>query len=110
MAGTNLTQGRIQEFLVALEKMGGSCGNGSLRRQLGWEEEFYWKVQERLVGEGRVSPGRGRGGSVRLTEAENTESGSATVVATTSTITKERNLYAPLKASIEGKWIKRAPF
>ncbi len=107
MAGTNLTQGRIQEFLVALEKMGGSCGNGSLRRQLGWEEEFYWKVQERLVGEGRVSPGRGRGGSVRLTEAENTESGSATVVATTSTITKERNLYAPLKASIEGKWIKR---
>jgi type I restriction enzyme M protein len=71
MVGMNLTQGRMQEFTAALEKANGSCGNGNLRRQLGWEQEFYWKVQERLIADGRVVAGRGRGGSVRLSQAAN---------------------------------------
>ncbi len=92
--------------------MGGSSGNGSLRQALGWDEEFYWKVQGRLIGEGRLAAGRGRGGSVRLTETDAIMSGAAAipasaVVATASPTAKERDLYAPLKGSIEGKWIKR---
>lgn len=107
----NLTKGHIQEFVDELEKVGGSSGNGSLRRRLGWDEEFYWKVQGHLIGEGYLAAGRGKGGSVRLTKIEATASGTETapaqaIVATVSPA-KERDLYAPLKASIEGKWIKR---
>jgi hypothetical protein len=104
-----LAQGRIQEFVVALQKTGGSCGNGNLRQQLGWEEEFYWKVQERLIAEGRVVAGRGRGGSVRLIEAPETVSEPEPLAAPVLK-ERERTLYAPLKASIEGKWIKRFGF
>jgi hypothetical protein len=99
----NLTKGHIEEFIVALEKMGRSSGNGRLRQELGWDEDFYWKVQGRLIGEGRLVAGRGKGGSVRLTEIPAAASGTDTPPATA----KEKNLYAPLKASIEGKWIKR---
>jgi hypothetical protein len=110
MAGMNLTQARIQEFIAALERADGSSGNGNLRRQLGWEEEFYWKVQERLIADGRVVAGRGRGGSVRLSNADATVSEPEAVAAAVSANNKERTLYAPLKASIEGKWIKRFGF
>jgi hypothetical protein len=108
----NLTQGRIQEFIAALEKEGGSSGNSSLRQALGWDEEFYWKVQGHLIREGRLAAGRGRGGSVRLTDIPATVSGTeaaptSAVVATPFVTAKERNLYPPLKASIEGKWIKQ---
>lgn len=110
----NLAQGRIQEFIAALEKADGSCGNGNLRRQLGWEEEFYWKVQERLIAEGKVVAGRGRGGSVRLSKADATvsepETAASAVSATVKEMGPERTLYAPLKASIQGKWIKRFGF
>jgi hypothetical protein len=50
----NLTESRRQEFIAALEKTGGSSGNGSLRQALGWDEEFYWKVQGHLISEGRL--------------------------------------------------------
>jgi hypothetical protein len=103
-----LAQGRIQEFVTALENIGGSSGNGSLREALGWDEEFYWRVQGHLIGEGRLVAGRGRGGSVRLTETDATASEAAAVPV--SAVAKEKNLYAPLKAAIEGKWIKRFGF
>jgi hypothetical protein len=63
-------------------------------------------------GDSPLGTGRGRGGSVRLIETDATASRAAAVpdaavVATASATAKERNLYAPLKAAIEGKWIKR---
>jgi hypothetical protein len=89
-----LAEGRIKEFIAALEKLGGSSGNGALRQALDWDEEFYWKVQGRLIGEGRLSAGRGRGGSVRLTKAEVTVSGAAApasaVVATALATAKDK--------------------
>jgi hypothetical protein len=102
----NLAKGRIKEFIEALEKFGGSAGNKALRQALHWDDEdFYWKVQGHLIKEGRLAAGRGRGGSVRLTEFP--AAASEAEAAPTITIAKERNLYAPLKASIEGKWIER---
>jgi hypothetical protein len=38
---TNLTQARFQEFVTALRENGGTCGNVSLRRLLGWEDEEF---------------------------------------------------------------------
>jgi hypothetical protein len=58
----NLTERRIEEFIAALKEMGGSSGNGSLRQALvGWDEEFYWKVQGHLIGEGRLAAGHWAG-------------------------------------------------
>jgi hypothetical protein len=101
---TNITKNRLEEFISALKEAGGSSGNKALRQHLDWDEEFYWKVQGHLIEKGRIEPGRGYGGSVRLTEAP------AVAATTTIATAKERDLYAPLKAAIEGKWIHKFGF
>ena len=67
-----VTANRVADFVECLQKLGGASGNGRLRDALKWEEEFYWKVQGKLIEEGRIRsrprPGRFRqtnGGRVR---------------------------------------------
>ena len=60
------------ELLGALEALGGSAGNGKLRELLGWDEATYDAVKTSLVSAGRLQPGRGRGGSISLTQANGT--------------------------------------
>lgn len=110
-----VTRNRIREFVDCLEQMEGSAGNGRLRQALGWEEEFYWRVQGKLVEEGRIVPGRGKGGSVRLTttEAEPSLDDAAAeepVQTASRRRTLERPLYEPIRATIETTWIKRFGF
>ena len=102
----------MSEFISALKDAGGSAGNGALREALDWDEEFYWKVQGHLIETGQIVPGRGRGGSVRFTEAQAVKSGTSTIAVEVASsngqmATRERDLYPQLKASIEEKWIKR---
>jgi len=61
-----VTRKRMTTFLRTLKDEGGSCGNGRLRDRLGWSEDLYWNVRERLVDEERIGVGRGRGGSVHM--------------------------------------------
>ncbi len=107
-----ITKKRLSEFIVALENTAGSSGNGSLRNALGWDEDFYWKVQGRLIEDGRIVPGRGKGGSVRLTEAETVSSikPETNLEKEGPSKYRERDLYAPLKVSIETRWINRFGF
>jgi type I restriction enzyme M protein len=56
------------ELLGALEALGGSAGNGKLRHLLGWDEATYEAVKSPLVASGQLQPGRGRGGSLSLTD------------------------------------------
>lgn len=58
----------IGRFLDVLRARGTSAGNQSLREQLGWTEGRYASVRNELVAAGRISIGRGRGGSVSLVE------------------------------------------
>ncbi|MFM7266984.1 MAG: hypothetical protein ACKOZT_00130, partial [Cyanobium sp.] len=60
---------RHDEFLGALAALGGSAGNGRLRDVLGWDEATYDAVKAELLSRGLIVPGRGRGGSVALTDA-----------------------------------------
>ena len=53
-----------EEFLGALQALGGSAGNGRLRELLTWEEAPYETVKASLLASGRVRTGRGRRGSV----------------------------------------------
>lgn len=60
------TEADCKAFLAALQEPGGKSGNQALRKHLGWTEERYAATRARLIGEGRILPGRGRGGSVML--------------------------------------------
>jgi hypothetical protein len=129
MMPERVTANRIKEFVACLEKHGGACGNGRLRAALGWDEEFYWRVQGKLVEDGRIVPGRGRGGSVRLTVAETEPDAPEAVVEVPPEVTVEatveaaeknggsgrrkaveRPLYEPIKTTMESTWIKRFGF
>jgi len=66
---------RHQEFVGALQALGGSAGNGKLRDLLGWEETEYEEVKTALLAAGTVVTGRGRGGSVSLTGSSTSEEG-----------------------------------
>jgi len=59
-------------FIAVLTELGGSAGNGRLRETLGWAEATYDAVKEELIGDGAVTPGRGRGGSVAIVAAAET--------------------------------------
>jgi hypothetical protein len=105
-----VTENRKIKFIEALEIAGGSSGNSSLRRVLNWNEELYWAVQGRLIEEGHIVAGRGKGGSVRFTESQAITSDIPTEVEIEQveiTILRERDLYPALKKSIETKWINR---
>jgi WD40 repeat protein/serine/threonine protein kinase len=54
-----------QQFLGKLPADGSAIGNGKLMQELGWAEDTYWEVRNRLVDRGFVEVGRGRGGSVK---------------------------------------------
>ena len=111
-----LTKNRLQEFIAALKKAGGGSGNGSLRQNLGWPEDLYWRAQGQLVQKGQIITGRGQGGSVRFTEAQVTASevgeslAPPTSVPAQIVVSKERDLYAPIKLAIETKWINKFGF
>lgn len=60
---------QAQRFIEILEDLGGSAGNGSLRTQLGWADSTYQRIKTHLIEAGRIQPGRGRGGSVRLVKS-----------------------------------------
>jgi type I restriction enzyme M protein len=59
-----------QELLGALKALGGSAGNRRLRELLGWDEVCYDAVKAQLLASGKLVPGRGRGGSVSLTNGD----------------------------------------
>lgn len=107
-----VTKRRLEEFVEALAEAGTSCGNGRLRTTLGWDEVFYWKVQGQLVQDGRIIPGRGKGGSVRFLAAEGSTGTSEQSIEAVETTRqqRERPLYQPIKLEIESKWIERFGF
>ncbi len=62
------TEQQIQRFIDTLTTRGGSAGNQSLRDELGWQDATYQRIRQHLIDEGRIRPGRGRGGSVALAD------------------------------------------
>jgi DNA repair exonuclease SbcCD ATPase subunit len=66
-AGTDPVDPELAEtFLSALREAGGSSGNTSLQKALGWDNATYYAVKESLVATGQITKGQGRGGSVAL--------------------------------------------
>lgn len=60
-------------FIDTLNQVGGSSqpvGNITLRKLLGWNEDKYARVRLRLISNGQVIPGTGKGGSVKIAHLE----------------------------------------
>lgn len=62
------TEQQIEQFIGTLVSLGGSAGNQRLLEALGWQDSIYQRVKQQLIDDGRIRPGRGRGGSVALAE------------------------------------------
>lgn len=63
------TEQQNEQFIAALTTLGGSAGNQRLMDALGWQDSTYQQIKQQLIDDGRIRPGRGRGGSVALTTA-----------------------------------------
>lgn len=106
---TDLTQRFRTAFLSLLPADGAAKGNGTLRREieellskdgLSITEEQYWQVHAELVASGAVATGKGRGGSVRLVDAQPDSFGLATQVVEAeepAAATKSKPKAAPAK-------------
>jgi type I restriction enzyme M protein len=64
----NSTAQQTERFLAILTSLGGSAGNQRLQEALGWQDSTYQRIKQHLLDEGRIRTGRGRGGSVALSE------------------------------------------
>ncbi len=82
-------QEQLDDFIEALEGLGGSAKNPTLQEALGWPEEDYEAVKEQLVARQIVVRGRGRSDSVAMVGAEAPVA--ATAVAATSGKVKATN-------------------
>ncbi|MBS0422305.1 MAG: hypothetical protein JSR66_31660 [Proteobacteria bacterium] len=91
-----------QQLIVAMPSQG-PIGNGALRNKLGWDEDRYWYIRNRLLQAGAVVTGRGRGGSVLRvvplapSDAERLESIVPRVA--------EKDLYDPIVTTIRTHWV-----
>jgi hypothetical protein len=81
---------------------------------LEWDEDLYWRVQGQLIEDGKITSGRGKGGSVRLTEAQivasQADSPKSTSRETLPETARERDLYHPLTLAVQTKWLNKFGF
>jgi len=96
---TRRTDGDI--LLDLVPKDGSPIGNVSLFNELNWTEEKYWRVRERLLEEGQLERGKGKGGSVRRS-IRNAEL-SVTKLPRSS---PEARLYEPLVQVLSNEWAR----
>ena len=68
-----VTAEQRQKLLDALRAAGGKAGNLTLRQALGWGVESYEAVRADLIASGALTAGRGRGGSVSLSDYSGSE-------------------------------------
>ena len=56
----------LERFRRTLHDLGGKAGNSVLRKELKWDEERYWGVEQHALDKGLITRGRGRGGTAIL--------------------------------------------
>jgi hypothetical protein len=103
------------EFLRGLP-FGVSKGNGALMQELYWAEDKYWEIKNRLLDQGKVRVGRGRGGAtIRLFQFEEEkpkapESPVEAVKASFPDYSDEKQLYVPVEKVLVDGWLRERGF
>ena len=93
-----------QQLLDAVP-VNSSIGNSALRTQLAWDEPTYWTVRNKLIDEGLLEKGRGRGGSVRRVVAPAAPVAQAAAPAAAAAMS-EVQLYEPILGTIRSAWVQ----
>jgi hypothetical protein len=106
-----------QERLIAkIKEKGGHAGNVTLQRELGWSEDSYWPIRDRLVDAGLLELGRGRGGSVSLViqaaplQSDTFEPAIESLPVASPLRVSEADLYDPLAEVLKRQWAKDLRF
>ena len=110
------------QLLSKVDEKGGISGNVSLERELGWDDDTYWSVRNRLVDAGQLQLGKGKGGSVRRVSHQPTttalpptppSSGTAETPASgvppgqpSHAQMTEDQLYEPMAKVLRERWVK----
>jgi hypothetical protein len=93
---------KLQDQLIAkLRELNGYSGNISLQRALGWNDDLYWPVRDRLVDLGTLKRQRARGGAVGLVQVQTAQQSAN---ASLPEAQRERELYAPVASVLRGDW------
>ena len=98
------------ELLSRVPEDGTTVGNASLLRQLGWQEDVYWEVRNKLLDKGLITTERGRGGSIRRIKKETPASegpaeGPARPGQAAGEV-PEDSLYDPVAKILRESWVK----
>jgi hypothetical protein len=80
---------------------GSFVGNGWLLNQLGWQEDKYWRVRDRLLASKQLERGRGKGGSVRRPVSNGDQ-----IAAKQPRNSPEAQLYEPLLRVLSTEWVR----
>lgn len=96
------------QFIQALEELGGYASNPALRAQLGWadQSERYWNVHANLIENDRVERGRGQGGSVRIVDQIEDVDIEADLPAEVIVYEREEDLYPHVKSVLTNHWAR----
>jgi hypothetical protein len=100
-----------RQLLDTLAEQGGAAGNSKMIRLLGWSDDQYWRIREKLIEDGAVVRGAGRGGSVLLTPRDSPPVDAAPVSPAVVPVAvpvepsrREADLYPPCMATIRTAW------
>jgi hypothetical protein len=99
MSLEGLTEDQIatrKKELLELVPATGTIGNTTLRSRLKWDASLYWAIRNRLIDEGKLEKGRGKGGSVRRIEIQ----------PRVAQRHPESQLYAPILDTIKSAWVQ----
>jgi hypothetical protein len=105
-----------ERLITKIREKGGHAGNVTLQRELGWPEDSYWPIRDRLVDAGLLELGRGRGGSVSLViQADPVQSAAFEAVIAPLPVNSpprlsEAELYEPLADVLKKQWAKDLRF
>jgi hypothetical protein len=115
----------MEELLLSnLPSNGAALGNVSLLtilKRKGWSEETFWAIRNRLVDQGILEKGRGKGGSTKrivLNIAPEPEAGTTTEEVIPESVSTpaethridESTLYEPMAEVIKNKWALNSGF
>ena len=89
-------------FLARVPKDGKTKGNFTLKNELGWDEEKYWRIRDELVSDGDIALGKGKGGSVfRVAQVSAAVPGAAS-----GKYKAEKTLYKPFLEVVATDFVK----
>ena len=113
--GAPTLEAQEEKLLTRVSHYGGTAGNITLMRDLGWTEDTYWSVRNRLLDRGALELGKGKGGSVRIIKPEVPPSNGASPSPTPIEIIKEElrseaALWSPMAKVIQDSWVSDAGF